>query len=174
LARQHGDPEKAAVALMTLARLARAEGDYSRAVALFEESLAGHALKRGFSAFIQYELGIATIDQGDYPRATAIFQELMTKYQESRWTLPAGLEGLAVLAAVQGASELAARLWGAAEAAREADDLRMDVALDTKDYRRWVSATRAQLDEDAFVAAWAAGRAMTIDEAIAYALGEEP
>jgi tetratricopeptide (TPR) repeat protein len=94
LARQHGDPEKAAVALMTLARLARAEGDYSRAVALFEESLAGHALKRGFSAFIQYELGIATIDQGDYPRATAIFQELMTKYQESRWTLPAGLEGL--------------------------------------------------------------------------------
>ena len=40
------------------------------------------------------------------------------------------------------------------------------------DYDRIVAAARAQLDEAAFDVAWAAGRALTLDEAIAEALRE--
>jgi len=35
-------------------------------------------------------------------------------------------------------------------------------------------AARAALGEEAFAAAWAEGRAMTLEQAIAYALEEEP
>jgi hypothetical protein len=36
-----------------------------------------------------------------------------------------------------------------------------------------VAAVRTQLDERTFTAAWAAGQALTLEQAIAYALGEE-
>jgi len=38
------------------------------------------------------------------------------------------------------------------------------------DYEGWVAATRAALGDDAFAAAWAEGRAMSLDQAIAEAL----
>jgi hypothetical protein len=39
-------------------------------------------------------------------------------------------------------------------------------------YGRTLVAARAQLDEATFGAAWEAGRALTLEQAIAYALGE--
>ena len=39
-------------------------------------------------------------------------------------------------------------------------------------YQRTLAAVRAVLDPAAFEAAWAAGRALTLDQAIAYALDE--
>jgi hypothetical protein len=41
------------------------------------------------------------------------------------------------------------------------------------EYDRTVAAVRAQLDEATFAAAWAAGRTMTLDEAIAEAIGAD-
>jgi hypothetical protein len=41
-----------------------------------------------------------------------------------------------------------------------------------RDYERIVATARAQLGEEAFAMAWAAGRAMSLDQAIAYALEE--
>ena len=41
------------------------------------------------------------------------------------------------------------------------------------DHQRNVAAARAGLGEDAFAAAWAAGRAMPLDEAICAALAQE-
>jgi predicted ATPase/DNA-binding XRE family transcriptional regulator len=168
LARQHADPDYAAVALLTLARVARAEGDYAQAVALYEESLDGYPSKHGFSTFILFELGKATIDQGDYARATALFRVLMVEHKEVRWTLPAGLESIAAIAAAQGANERAAQLWGAAEALRESTGLPMNT-LEIQDYERWVSAARARIDSVTFATAWAAGRAMSLNQAIAEA-----
>jgi hypothetical protein len=63
----------------------------------------------------------------------------------------------------------AAWLFGAAEAARE----RIGAPLPPGDrplYDRHLARARADLDETAFDAAWAEGRAMTLDEAVAYAL----
>jgi hypothetical protein len=40
------------------------------------------------------------------------------------------------------------------------------------DYERFVAATRAQLDEATFAAAWAAGAALSLDQAIAEAVAQ--
>jgi non-specific serine/threonine protein kinase len=171
IGRQQADLELAAAALQTLARVARAEGDYARAVALYEESLAGIAPSDAYRAFILCELGMATIDQGNYARAAALFRALIVEYKEAMWTLPAGLEGMAAIAAAQGEGERAARLWGAAAAVREASSLPMMDVLDIKEYNRWVSAARARFDANTFAAAWAEGRAMPLEQAVAEALG---
>jgi tetratricopeptide (TPR) repeat protein len=169
LGRQHDDQIVVASALLTLARVARAEGDAARAVALFEESLVkslDHSEALG--TLVRYELGKATLEQGDYERATALLRECVTEHQELGWTIPCGLEGLGAVAAAQGASARAARLWGAAEAIREATGLTMD-AHDAPDYARWVTSARAPFESADFNAAWAEGRAMSVEQAIAYA-----
>lgn len=71
--------------------------------------------------------------------------------------------------AVQGRAERAARLFGAAEMLSETTSLRMD-RIKRADYDRAVAASRAQLDDRTFAAAWAAGRAMSLEQTIAYAL----
>jgi hypothetical protein len=65
----------------------------------------------------------------------------------------------------------AARLLGAAEAAHE----RMGTFIipsDTPEYARIVAGVRQRIDGAAFGQAWAEGRSMTLDQAIAYALEE--
>ena len=68
-------------------------------------------------------------------------------------------------------STRAARLLGAVEAfcASSGSPLHSYARLK---YDRVVAAVRAQLDEAAFEAAWAEGRAMSLEQAVAYALEE--
>jgi predicted ATPase/DNA-binding winged helix-turn-helix (wHTH) protein len=81
----------------------------------------------------------------------------------------ASLEGLACLAAATAAPRRAARLWGAAEALRQeiggARAVHMNVA-----YERHVQPVRATLTTEAFDQAWNEGRAMSLDDAVRYAL----
>jgi hypothetical protein len=63
----------------------------------------------------------------------------------------------------------AARLWGVAEALRE----RIGAPLPPSEHARFeraVKRTQTHLDEAAFASAWAAGAAMTLANAVAYAL----
>ena len=66
-------------------------------------------------------------------------------------------------------AERAARLFGAAEGLLEATGGGL-AAADEAERDRYVALTREQLDESAFGAAWAEGRAMTMEQAVAYAL----
>jgi hypothetical protein len=43
-------------------------------------------------------------------------------------------------------------------------------AADRADYERFVALAHAGLDDNTFAAAWAEGRSMTMEQAIAYAL----
>jgi DNA-binding NarL/FixJ family response regulator len=76
-----------------------------------------------------------------------------------------------------GQPERAARLYGAAEALREAIGIPLP-PYHRPEYEREVAVTREALGEDRFAAAYAAGRALSIDEAVAEALAgtvpEEP
>jgi hypothetical protein len=65
--------------------------------------------------------------------------------------------------------ERAARLLGAATALLDAMHSTLNPA-DRLDYERIVANVQAQLDEASYTTAWAEGRAMTAEQAIAYAL----
>ncbi len=82
------------------------------------------------------------------------------------------LEGLAQVAATQGKGEVAARLLGNAETLREAAGAPVP-PYDRERYAATVSAVRAQLDSATFPTAWAEGRAMSLEQAVAYALEQQ-
>jgi hypothetical protein len=72
------------------------------------------------------------------------------------------------VAGVQGQPERAARLFGATDVLRAALGLPVRPA-DRRRYDRDVSAVRAALGAETFAAAWAAGRALSLEQAIAEA-----
>jgi hypothetical protein len=80
---------------------------------------------------------------------------------------------LGCAAAGLGDVDRAARLLGAAEAMRERLGATVPGLL-RKEHDARVAQTRQALGEDAFAAAWAQGRMMSADEAIAYALAGAP
>jgi class 3 adenylate cyclase len=81
------------------------------------------------------------------------------------------LEGLAREAGVWGQAERAARLFGAAASLREALGTPRPPS-EREDYEAHVTETGAQLGPQAFAEAWIEGAAMTLEQALAYALEE--
>jgi hypothetical protein len=76
---------------------------------------------------------------------------------------------MAELAMMQGEPNQAARLYGATEMLR--DSIHAPLELGQRAHvDSIVATTRSQLGENAFAAAWAAGRVLTPDQAIAEAL----
>jgi len=64
----------------------------------------------------------------------------------------------------------AAHIWGAVEALREEVGIFLPVAEATR-YERAIAHARAWVQPEAWVAAWAEGRAMALEQVIVYALG---
>ncbi len=82
------------------------------------------------------------------------------------------LEGLAGLAAATAAPRRAARLWGAANVLRQ--EMGNARSVDERiAYERQVKPVRAMLTTEGFDRAWDEGRAMTLDDAVRYALDEQ-
>jgi tetratricopeptide (TPR) repeat protein len=145
------------------------QGDYDRA-----ETLCGDALTlfqaTGFkhgTATALHSLGDIALLQGDTAQAKPLFEEGLLLFREngnkqrSTWCLT----GLAAVAAMDGQTGRAITLWAAAEAIR-ASIGNPRPALRHKEYCEWVNAVRPRLDERVLHAAAAAGRAMTLDQAV--------
>ncbi len=101
-------------------------------------------------------MGNVAHDQGDYTSVRSLHEEGLAIEQElgDEWRIAYSLEAFAALRVVEGEFEQAARLWGAAEALREA--LAAPLPPNNRPrYERDVAAARNQLDEIAFAAAWA-------------------
>jgi DNA-binding CsgD family transcriptional regulator len=82
--------------------------------------------------------------------------------------VPGILECLAGIATASGSHREAARLFGAAETMRDrVGSVRFKI--DDAAYDAWVAEARDSLGESDFDSAWAAGAALSTDEAIAYA-----
>jgi tetratricopeptide (TPR) repeat protein len=154
-------------------RLALREGDFSRAHAELEES-AQLLHEAGYSMsffWVLADLGYVSLRQGDLPQARHLWERGLHNFREAN--VPIGvvynIEGLASMAVQQGQPARAARLLAWADATREAiSDTRPPV--EQADVDRDLAIIRAQLDDTAFQAEQEAGRKMTVDEAIAYAL----
>jgi hypothetical protein len=78
------------------------------------------------------------------------------------------------LAAAQGQPARAARLWGAAAAQHQALLGRPLPAYEDPTLAQATEALRARLGDVAFDAAWVAGQAMSLDQAVAEALADAP
>ncbi|HLF28682.1 MAG TPA: tetratricopeptide repeat protein [Anaerolineae bacterium] len=173
LFRELDDKSGSASALHGLGCIALRQGDHMRAHDWLAQSLSlyrevGDKLN---IAIALNALGRQAHAQGDPARAAALYRESLTLRRDmgARRGIAESLEDLARLSAVQdGRAEVAARLFGAAEAMREAlGTPRPPVEL--PDYERGVSTARTASGDDAFVAAWAEGRSMTIEQAITLA-----
>jgi len=159
--------------LNNLGAVAWNQGDHARARTLYEESL---ALSRTVgepyaSAVALHNLGEVAHDQGDADRAAALFGEGLTLGQAmgDKETVAFCLEGCAHVAVAQGQPGRATRLLGAADALRAAIGVPIP-PTDQAGYDRAVIAARKILGDDAFAAAWAAGAALSLEQAITLAL----
>jgi predicted ATPase len=171
LAREIGDDGVLGRALHELGGAALLGGDYGRAMALQEESLAlsrreGHKLFEAQSLTI---LGHAARGLGDPGRATRSFQESLALFRELEqpWGIKLSLAGLATVAAGSGDAVRATRLLGAVAASKEGPPV---IPAHRAEYERSVAAARKVLGEAAWETAWAEGRGMSLEDAVAYAI----
>lgn len=176
LSRELADKWEIGLNLGTLAEIALRQGEYELASTLCEESLAlwrelGDKRMLGVST---HKLGLAACGKGDQTLARDLLQKALRLLLElrDRYKITQILEGLAKIASAEGNAERAARILGAAEALRQAANLPLPPSERT-DYEHDITALRAKLDEAAFSNVWAEGRAMTMEQAVEYALAEQ-
>jgi predicted ATPase/DNA-binding SARP family transcriptional activator/uncharacterized protein HemY len=174
--RELGYREGIAFSLLTLADLARTQSDFGAAHILLEESLALYReLGHFFIVYALSALGHLLRDEGDYAQASSVYQESLRLRRETgdELTLVCSLEDFAGLAGHQGQSARALRLLGAIEAlcATLKCTLPVDIAAE---HERMIVTARAALSAEAFAAAREEGRAMTLEQAFAYALQNAP
>ena len=153
------------------------QGDIPRARQLAEKglSLAREVGARDAVYLTLHALATVARAEGDHERAARLFGEglSLSAEVEDHSSLAYYLQGLAAIAASEDRSARAARLWGAAEALLERTEIIAYAhAPDRSLYQRQVAAARARLDEGMWAEAWQEGRAMTSEQAVAYALGE--
>ena len=116
-------------------------------------------------------LAVMAGDGGDHARAAALYRESLDASPEegAKENLVDGLAGMATVAVGGGLATEAARLLGTVEAQREALGYAFELP-ERERYGRAAEAAREALGEEAFAAAWAAGRALPLEEAAAEAL----
>lgn len=173
LRRELGDQHGIALGFVVLGAIVRAQGDLERAAALSEESLAlSQAVGDTWGiAMTSYNLGHVARDQGDDARAAARYRESLALFQTVgyRMGVASCLETVAGVVSRQGQSARAACLCGAASALRVT--LGAPVPLSERaDYDRTVATARQTLGEESLAAAWAAGSALPLEQAIAEAV----
>jgi hypothetical protein len=152
------------------------QGDLERAKATSEEAAAMLREQKYLSYLADAldNLGWVALLRDESERARTLYIERIQLRLDTGDNLgaPDDLEGLACVAAARGETERAARLFGASEALSEemgAPPESGESALQEP----YLAAARSQLDEASWQEAWAQGQAMTLEEAISYALDEE-
>lgn len=112
-------------------------------------------------------LGRIKAHQGDFAAARVLHEESLAEARalNDYWTCAFCLEGWAIAVAAQGEHAWATHLWGVAESLRERCGVPL-TPFERADYEPAVAATRAQLGEQAFEAAWTEGRSMTLEQVL--------
>jgi predicted ATPase/DNA-binding XRE family transcriptional regulator len=171
-----GDRWGSAISLLDLGVLAFRQGDYAGARALYDEALTTfrEVGDKVILATTLARLGQVAHHEGDAVQAREFYAHSLLIRRElgHRPMLALSLLSLAGVAATSRQPQRGARLLGAAKALFESGGAAVDMA-NRAEYDRCLAIVQAQLDEAAFVTACAAGQAMTLEQAVAYALGEE-
>jgi predicted ATPase/class 3 adenylate cyclase len=164
-----GDKEGMAVTSLLLGWVALKQGDVVTARSRMEESLVLYREmehREGMAEALSL-LGKAEATLEDYTSARTLFEDSLAIAQEigDKELIASGLEGLASVVAAQGEPEWATRLWGNAEALREAIGAPVQ-PVEQSDYDHAVAAARRDLGEETFALTWAEGRTMTTEQVL--------
>ncbi len=162
-----------------LGRLALAQRDVTKARAFLEESLTifeAFGLQSNIAQVLSWLAGIA-LAQDERAKAGSLCARSLALFQQmdDKESIAHCLQQWGCMVARRGDALRAAQLWGAAETLggvtrswRSFDLFTLFTTLgEPADYERMVSDVRAELGEQAFAAAWAEGRKMTPEQAIA-------
>jgi tetratricopeptide (TPR) repeat protein len=162
-----------AEALIHLGRVVRLQGELAQAASDYAESLkqfreAGD--KTGMADAL-LGLGDVSLAQGEHEQAAVHFKQSIALFHDvsDRPGVVLNLSGLAEVMRAQGHPKAAARLASAAAALQETIRVE-DTHPDLSNYDRTVAAARLQLQDRTEAAAYAEGCALTMAQAIEYAL----
>jgi predicted ATPase/DNA-binding SARP family transcriptional activator len=167
-----GDNVRSSSALTRLGHLAMTQGNDGEAQELLSQALmlvreTGH-LRQQIAPLDA--LGRLAQRQGDYGWARTLHQDslaLCIEMEHRAW-IARVLEAFACLVTRQGQAEAAARLFGATEVYPAPTEALFEPTW-RREHDHLIAIARTQLGEAAFSAAWAAGAAMTLDEAVVLA-----
>jgi predicted ATPase len=167
------DRQGVAMSLSNLADTAQLRGDWAKAAVLHEASLERFR-QLGDQAGIGYglrRLGECALWQGDEARADALNRESIILFRElgDKRRLAECLEKTAILRQKQGQAEAAARLFGAANALREAIGMPLP-ASEKRCVEDSIAVLKETVGQEAFWRAWLQGRIMGVEDAVDCAL----
>lgn len=170
-----GDEVQIVGILNTFGENATEQGDFARAEAFYEEAVViAEKLpmwETGLLTVIQANRGHVALCKGDDARAEALFREWVALLEPVgiHSALAFGVMGLAGVWACRHRPKRAAQLLGITDRSLEISAI--DLApVDRADHARISDAIRSQLDEETRLTARAKGRAMTLEQAVSYAL----
>jgi non-specific serine/threonine protein kinase len=174
--RQTKDRHYLRMILNNLGGLARREERYDLAKKYCEEALEiARELGNKFYILLQASgLGNVALHDGDLDLARSLYAECLALASEMGRSPVAGLRGLARIAAIEKKARRAVRLFACA-AAIPRTEIRPGTSGQTEiEIKRYLAVVREQLGDAEFNAAWEEGKQMTIEQAIEYALKDEP
>jgi len=156
-----------------LAQAVQEQGAHERARALYEESLV-EAQARGdkhAAAYSRRHLARLRLRRGEAERAAALVREGLPPLMElcDKRCTPAALEVLAYALGLREQPADAARLFAAAQAMRDETGMPL-MRAEQSTQERERALLEARLGKEEFDAAWAEGRAMTLEQAVGYAV----
>ncbi len=168
-----------ACSLYLLGRFALAQDDATQAQSWLEESLTifeAFGLQLNIAQVLSWLAGIA-LAQGERAKASALCERSIALFRQmdDQESMALCLQQWGCMVARRGDTVWAVQLWGVAEtlggvtrSMRSFDLFTLFTALgEHADYERMRAAVHAELGEQAFAHAWAEGRMMTPEQAIA-------
>jgi predicted ATPase/class 3 adenylate cyclase len=177
LMEQSGDRWMSNMAQMGLGFGALRRGDledararFAALIPLFQELGDRHRVN-----MVKSELAHIERHEGRLDKAESAYRETILQWKRlgHRAAVAHQLESFAFIAHRREDRLRAARLYGAAESLRERIAIAM-TPIEQAEYDADVARLRAATDERDFAAAWNEGRAMTLEQAVAFALENQP
>ena len=176
LAQQIGDQWRASSALFIVAEALYLQGLFAEAKSSYEESLIlskalGNLRSNGLRLI---RLGQISCAQGELAQSTHLVKKGLMIATESHDLVGIGMAliGLAGIAASKREYQRATMLLAAKEEMTTINPIVRYWPMDRIENERTLAILHAQLDDATFAAAWAEGIAMTLEDAVAYALAD--
>ena len=172
LCRQRNNPGEIAWPLTCLGEIATRRGDFAAAHAILDEALAlGQKADSSWRVVIvRANLGDLAMAEGKPGEALGLYRDsLPILLQRGIFAHPQGSLRLACLASAVGQYVVAVTLLGACSAAVE-NGLEVLFPITQTDFDGALAASQAALDADAFECAWAEGRSLSPQAAVAWGL----